>query len=244
MKFNRKTINAKNKTVLFISDQHFCFHHPDIFSFLKEIKKTYKPQVIVNLGDEVDHHNLSFHDTNPDIGLDPSGELEKSIECLAELKKLFPKQYVCNSNHGSLAYRRMKKHGIPVNMLLPMEKLYNTPRWSWHDELIINTNHGKVLACHGDGKKAARLAACKEEGMSIVMGHHHSLFEISHIETNLGSRFQMICGCLADPYHKAFEYGRKFSKKPIIGTGILDSNGDPKLIKMHLDQKGRWKKYL
>jgi predicted MPP superfamily phosphohydrolase len=239
MRFNRKTINTVGKTVLFISDQHFCYSHKDIFKFLRAIKKKYKPQLIVNLGDEIDNAAISFHEKSPEM-LNPSKELEKSIDELKKLRDIFPKQYVCNSNHGSLAMRRFRHAGIPIKMLQPLSKLYDTPNFEWHDEILIQTKLGKVLACHGDGKKAARLATAKEEGMSVVMGHHHSLFEISYMQSNSSVFFQMICGCLADPYHKAFEYGKKFSKKHIIGTGMIDKNGEPFLIRMNLDEKGRW----
>jgi predicted phosphodiesterase len=41
----------KNKRILVISDMHIPYHHKDSIKFLKEIKKEFKPDRIVNIGD-------------------------------------------------------------------------------------------------------------------------------------------------------------------------------------------------
>ena len=56
-----------HKSILIISDTHIPYHHKDLFPFLKAIKKLYKPTKIVHIGDEVDKHALSFHDSDPDL---------------------------------------------------------------------------------------------------------------------------------------------------------------------------------
>jgi len=58
---------GKNKAVLIISDMHVPYHHPDTFNFLKAIQKKFKPDNIINIGDSVDFHNISMHDSNPDL---------------------------------------------------------------------------------------------------------------------------------------------------------------------------------
>ena len=44
--------NSKNERILVISDMHVPFHHPDAFDFLRALKKKYKPDRIVCIGDE------------------------------------------------------------------------------------------------------------------------------------------------------------------------------------------------
>ena len=44
----------KNDRILFISDMHIPYHHPDTFAFLAAAKKKYKPTRVVCVGDEVD----------------------------------------------------------------------------------------------------------------------------------------------------------------------------------------------
>ena len=75
------------------SDLHIPYHHPESFDFLKAIKKKYKDiDLVVNIGDELDQHALSFHDTDPDL---PSAgdELQISRNYIKELEKMFQKWY-------------------------------------------------------------------------------------------------------------------------------------------------------
>jgi hypothetical protein len=41
------------KSILVISDQHAPYHHIDTLDFLKAIKLKYKPDCVVNIGDEM-----------------------------------------------------------------------------------------------------------------------------------------------------------------------------------------------
>ena len=41
-----------NKRILIISDTHCPYHHPDLIPFLKSLKKKYKPDRIIHIGDE------------------------------------------------------------------------------------------------------------------------------------------------------------------------------------------------
>ena len=124
------------RSILVIPDQHMPYHHQDMIAFLSTVKDAFKPDVVVNLGDELDHHALSFHDSDPN--LDSAGaELERARPVLLELAKLFPQQLVCNSNHGSMHYRRAKAHGIPVQYLRRYREVLfpdgGGEGWSWQD---------------------------------------------------------------------------------------------------------------
>ena len=79
---------TKNNCILVISDQHIPYHHPDMMDFLKAIKKVYKPDRIVNIGDELDHHAISFHDSNPDLA-SAGDELRKSLSIIKEMEQVF-----------------------------------------------------------------------------------------------------------------------------------------------------------
>ena len=68
-----------NNSVLVISDLHIPYHHQDAFEFLKALKKKYKPDLIVNIGDELDHHAISMHEHNPDL-MSAGDELKQSKE--------------------------------------------------------------------------------------------------------------------------------------------------------------------
>jgi len=83
---------VENEIVLIISDLHAPYYHRDTIPFLTAIKKIFKPSRIILTGDEADYHCLSFHDSDPDLPFSPSAELEKTIEKLEPIYKLFPDQ--------------------------------------------------------------------------------------------------------------------------------------------------------
>ena len=58
-----------HKSVLVISDLHIPYHHKDAFAFLKAIKKEFKPDTVINIGDLLDFHAISMHEHNPDLPL-------------------------------------------------------------------------------------------------------------------------------------------------------------------------------
>ena len=127
-----------HKSILIISDTHIPYHHKDLFPFLKAIKKLYKPTKIVHIGDEVDKHALSFHDSDPDL---PSAgdELKISLPIIKELEKLFPTMDLLDSNHGSLVFRRALKYGIPKAYLKKYNDFLKVGKgWKWHDDLTLD----------------------------------------------------------------------------------------------------------
>ena len=81
-----------NKKILVISDLHIPYHHKDSFNFLKEIKKQFKPDTIINIGDSLDFHAISMHDSNPDL-FSAGHELQQARKYVKELESIFPKSY-------------------------------------------------------------------------------------------------------------------------------------------------------
>ena len=108
------------KSVLVISDLHIPYHHPDAFEFLKALKKKYKPDLVVNIGDEIDQHAISFHNHHPDLK-SPGDELREARKYVKELEQIFPEMTLVHSNHSSLIYRKAVAHGLSLEYL----KTYN-----------------------------------------------------------------------------------------------------------------------
>ena len=46
---------------------HIPYHHPDTLAFLQHLKEKYEPTRVICLGDELDKHSLSFHDSDPTL---------------------------------------------------------------------------------------------------------------------------------------------------------------------------------
>lgn len=232
-------MSKKYKCILVIPDQHFPFNHIDIFRFLSAIKKKFKPDKVVNLGDEVDYHSMSMHDHDPDLP-NPRDEMEMAIKRLRYMYKLFPEVDVLESNHGSLVYRRAKKNGLPKRVIKDYREVLEAPKgWRWHQDLILTGSDGEeILFCHGLSNDA--LKNSKNKSMRFVQGHHHSKFEIKYWANSKKLFWGVTSGCLIDYKSLAFEYGRLMLDKPILGVTMI-INGYPQLIPMILKENGRWK---
>ena len=235
-----KTINAQGRRILIIPDLHVPFHHPDAFNFLSEVKHKYldKKSIIINLGDEIDNHAISFHDSDPDIPFSASEELEKAVEYIKDLYEIFPKQYLCESNHGSLVYRRQKHHGIPRRVFKSYQEILGTPKWEWHEDYCIKTKLGDIYICHGKTATSGKLS--KEMGCSAIQGHYHGKFQIMWNKTVTKDTFDAYSGCLIDRESLAFAYGKNHIPKPVLGCLLISKMGYPRLMKMILNDKGRW----
>lgn len=226
------------RSILVISDQHFPYNHPDIIAFLRALKNKYKPDKIVNIGDELDYHAISFHEHNPDL-LSPSDELVTAINRMTPLFKLFPAMDLLDSNHGSLVYRKGIAHGLPRHVFKSYRDILGAPKgWKWHDDLTLKMSDGKwVYFCHG--KSADVLKLSQSMGMSCVQGHFHERFEIRYWGNSLGLFWGMMTGCLIDNDSLAFAYNKVNLKRPVIGCSTI-LNGIPKLLPMILGKGGRW----
>ena len=225
------------KSVLIISDTHIPYHVPELMDFLKLLKKKYKPDRVIHIGDEVDKHAMSFHDSDPDL---PSAgdELKLSIPVIQELEKMFPKMDLLDSNHGSLVFRRALKHGIPKAYLRDYNDFLEVGSgWKWHDDLVIDTPLGKVYFCHGKSPDILKLA--QSMGMSCVSGHYHSLMGVRWFGNSLGLYYGLQVGCMIDSKSLAFRYNKVQKARPIIGCSVI-YNGLPIIEPFIKDKTGKW----
>ena len=82
-------MTRRNKRVLVISDTHAPYQHPDAIRFLAAIKKEYSPDRVIHIGDEIDYHAMSFHDSDPDL-YSASDELRAAVRVIADIQDLYP----------------------------------------------------------------------------------------------------------------------------------------------------------
>ena len=225
------------KSVLIISDTHIPYHAKELMPFLKLLKKKYKPDRVIHIGDEVDKHAMSFHDSDPDL---PSAgdELKLSIPVIKQLEKMFPKMDLLDSNHGSLVFRRAYKHGIPKAYIKKYNDFLQVGKgWKWHDDLVIDTPLGKVYFCHGKSPDILKLA--QSMGMSCVSGHYHSLMGVRWFGNSLGLYYGLQVGCMIDSKSLAFRYNKVQKARPIIGCSVI-YNGLPIIEPFIKDKSGKW----
>lgn len=228
------------KCILVIPDLHAPYMHPDALAFLATVAEKAKPDLVVQLGDETDGHAISFHDSDPN--LDSAGvELEKAKRMLEGLHRIFPELLVCDSNHGSLIYRRAKAHGLPVQYIKKYRDVlfpeHGAPSWSWRSHWKIQTPLGTVLFKHQSSGPVLSDAA--HEGCNVCVGHMHGNFEVEYAASSTRLYWGMTSGCLIDRKSMAFAYGKNTKNKPMLGCSLI-VEGKPTLIPMVLDDSGRW----
>lgn len=230
-----------NKRILVISDMHVPYHHKDSIEFLREIKKEYKPDMIVNIGDLLDFHAISMHEHNPDL-FSAGHELKEARKYIKELEDIFPKMVEVDSNHSSLVYRRALKFGMSKEFLKNYGDFLGTKKWEWVDDLALTLSNGKrCFFTHG--RSADVLKVSQTMGMSCVQGHYHTKFLISYWANPDNIFFGMNVGCLIDQKNMAFAYAKNFRTRFIIGCGMI-IDGIPRLMPMILDDNGNWIKKL
>lgn len=227
----------KAKSILVLSDMHHPFAHKDTVPFLTAVKAKYRPDTVVCIGDEVDFHALSYHESNPD--LDSAGvELDKAIQALKPIYRLLPIVTVIESNHGSMVLRKAMTGGIPQKAIKSYNDVLEAPKgWKWVFDTIVETALGQVYFCHGKAAAPGKLAS--QYGCSTVQGHYHEKAQINYISTPEKLMFDAHTGCLADDKSLALGYNKVNPKRPIVSILVI-INGIPNLVPMVLNRAGRW----
>lgn len=227
-----------NSRILLISDMHIPYQHQDTVAFLTAVRAKYKPTRVVCVGDELDKHALSFHDSDPDLA-SAGDELSNAIAALQPIYALFPNMDLVDSNHGSMVYRKSKAHGIPRKYIRDYGDVLVAPTgWNWHLELLIDIPGGnQLLVHHGLSKDVMKVVA--QRGVCVAQGHYHIEFRIGYLGNPNHLLWGINVGCSIDSKSLAFAYDRNNLGRPIIGHGII-IDGLPKLLPMVLDGTGRW----
>ncbi len=225
------------RSILIISDLHIPYHNVQSFKFLKAIKKEFKPDFIINIGDLLDFHAINLHTHDPDL-YSAGHELSESIKHIKELESIFPKMVEVESNHSSLVYRRALKYGMSRSFLKDYGEFLGTKKWKWVDDLTIQMSNGqKCFFTHG--RSADVLKVSQTMGMSAVQGHYHTKFVINYWANPDHLFFAMNVGCLAAQKHMAFAYAKNFRTRFIMGSAVI-LNGIPRLLPMVLNKHGNW----
>ena len=131
-----------HKRILVISDMHIPYQHQDAIKFLSEIKKQFKPDTIINIGDMLDFHAISMHTHDPDL-YSAGMELDRSKEYVKQLESIFPQMVEVDSNHSSLVYRRALKYGMSRQFLKDYGDFLGTKKWKWVDDLTLTMSNGQ-----------------------------------------------------------------------------------------------------
>jgi len=205
-------------TVGIIGDTHAPFTHPMYRRFCADTFARFGVDEIVHIGDVVDAHALSFWDHDPD-GRSAADEAELAALEVGEWYKQFPTLKVCIGNHDERHYRVAKKAGMPDRYIRPYAEVWRTPKWDWKMQHAVDG----VLYEHGTGSsgKDAAFDRAVAQRCSMAIGHVHCYAGVKYHANPFNRIFGLNVGCGIDLRAYAFDYGRAFVVRPILGCGIV-----------------------
>jgi len=202
----QQEINNNESRVLVIPDLHAPFTKEGFLEFCIKMYNKYNCNQVVFLGDEVDNHYSSFHDTDPD-GLSANDELDKAIDIIGKFYEAFPIAKVCYGNHSLIPNRKAFNAGLSKRWIRTIDEVLKVPNWDYKEEHIIDG----VSYVHGTGRKARARAISSM--YSVVQGHYHNE---SYVEFKVGTGskrvFAMQLGSGIDREAYAFAYAKPFGE--------------------------------
>lgn len=212
-------MRGKNgRAVLAIGDLHEPFCLDEYLDFNIELANKYNITDVVFMGDVIDNHYSSYHETDPD-GMGAGNELELAQERIERWHKAFPKATVIIGNHDRMIMRKAFTGGIPRAWIRDYKEVLNTPKWEFVEHKTIDD----VLYVHGDGGGKA-IARARKNMQTTVCGHWHTEAYTQYV---VGARFKvfgMQVGCGIDKDSYAMAYAKHYGK-PAIGSGVILEEG-------------------
>ena len=200
--------------VLVIGDLHEPFCLDGYLDFCKEQYALHNCNRVVFIGDIIDNHYSSYHETDAN-GMGGKYELEQAIDKLKPWYKAFPDAYVTLGNHDRIIIRKAQTSNIPTKWIKEFSEVLETPNWKFVTEIYIDD----VRYVHGDKSGKPRMAA-KRDMVSTVSGHYHTDMYVEWMFGKTRAIFAMAVGCGIDARSYAMGY-MQGGKKEAIGIGIV-----------------------
>ena len=207
----------KSNNILIIGDLHEPFCLDKYLDFCKSSYKKYKCNEVVFIGDVIDNHYSSYHETNPD-GMSGGEELDLAISRIARWYKAFPKATVIIGNHDRMVMRKSQTGNIPKKWIKSYKEVLDTPKWNFVERYV---KYG-VQFIHGEGGTARTKS--RADIMNTIQGHLHTQCYTEHYVGQNHRVFGTQVGCGINQKSYAMAYA-KYGKKPVIACCVLLDNG-------------------
>lgn len=207
-----ENLNKKEKRILVIGDLHAPFIQHGYLEFCQHIYNIYNCNHTIFIGDIIDNHYSSYHETDPNA-MGGGDELSAAIRKLKPWKESFKKADVIIGNHDRMIMRRAFSSSIPKQWIKSYNDVLGT-KWNWQDRIVYDN----VQYVHGEGGTARTRA--KNDMFSTCQGHIHTQ---AYVDWTVGTHkkiFGMQVGCGLDRESYAAAYAKNF-KKQAIGVGIV-----------------------
>lgn len=206
-------MKAKESRVLIIGDIHAPFELKGYLNFCKDTYVKYNCNKVIFIGDIIDNHYSSYHETDAD-GMGGGDELDLAIKKLKKWYRAFPEAHVIIGNHDRMIMRKAQTSSIPQKWIRNYKDVLEVRKWEFVDRLVIDG----VQYVHGEGGTAH--TKCRADMMSTVQGHLHTQCYIQNFVGANYRVFGMQVGCGIDHDAYAMAYAKR-GKKPAIACGVV-----------------------
>jgi len=216
--------------VLIIGDTHMPSVHPAYLAFVRDLRDKHRCDTIVHIGDVLDFHSVSFHAHVPDMP-GPKDEYEQAYEAMRGWVKAFPKMKVCIGNHDRRVIRLAESVNIPSRFVRNYSEVWNTPRWEWAEDFVIDG----CYYSHGEGCGGLHPAYNQMQKMlsSVAIGHVHTAGGVSWLANPSARMFGIDVGCGIDEKSLSFVYSKHFKRRSIISAAVvLDGTPHHQIMEM------------
>ena len=209
-----KNITRKENRILVIGDLHEPFCLDGYLDFCKKVYREHNLNKVVFIGDIIDSHYSSYHETSAD-GMGGLDELEFAIKKLKKWYKAFPKADVTLGNHDRIIIRKAQTSNIPSKWIKQFGEVLETPKWKF----VTDVWYDNVRYVHGDKSGKPRMAA-KRDMVSTVSGHYHTDMYCEWYFGKTRAIFSLAVGCGIDSKSYAMGY-MQGGKKEAVGVGVV-----------------------
>lgn len=208
-----ENLTSNERRILVIGDLHEPFCLDEYLDFCKETYEKYNCNQVVFIGDVIDNHYSSYHETDAD-GMGGGDELDLAVSRIARWYKAFPVADVTIGNHDRMIMRKAQTSAIPKKWIKEYKVVLETPKWNFVDRVVYDG----VQYIHGEGGTAS--TKCRADMMPTVQGHLHTQ---CYTNWYVGQNFKIFgtqvgCGINHDSYAMAYA---KRGKKPAIGCAVV-----------------------
>ena len=221
IKVLQKLREQEKSNVLVIGDLHEPFCLDSYLDWCKEQYHTYNCTEIVFIGDIIDNHYSSYHETSAD-GMGGLDELELAIKRISRWYEAFPKATVVIGNHDRIIMRKAQTSAIPSKWIKSYKEVLEVQGWEFVERYELN----EVQYIHGEGGTAR--TKCRADMMNTVQGHLHTQAYCEHYVGKKFRIFGMQVGCGINHKSYAMAYA-KYGKRPAVGCGVVLNNGETPL---------------
>jgi len=222
-----------NNRIMVFGDLHAPYHDDNALSFLKSVKKQFKPDRVVCVGDLVDFYSASRFPKDPSHPDSLVNEIKKISSVVQKLAKIFPAMDITMGNHDDRLSIRANGAGIPRELMSTFGTIIDAPEgWVFHnssEDLTLNIQATKENITFAHHRGVNTLLLAQRLGRSYVAGHSHTKGQVVGFNNGERTIFGVNNPCLISNTGSPFAYAKISNINPIKGCTLIEA-GVPRLV--------------